>query len=565
MQKGRVIIASALSIALAMVGVMSTTAGAQTAPPITVNAKGAGTPPPGSGLGTKAALENPKCNADAIKGYGVFSFVRENDGPLCVAPAPKDNGGATYRGVTADTIKVVVINMNDEQLAAHRKNGNALPKNAASGTEGSFEAAVLDGWAVNSAVYETWGRTVEFKFMTSSGSDEASQRADAIAVKAEKPMFVIDNLSSGLSTLAGVLAADKYVVWSFGTNADDAKKQAPYRWGATDATATSINAAEFIGKQLKGGKAQYAGDDLKTKPRTYGAVVSSGADSAPLVAALKKQGVTLAVPPLEYTSNGSLSGDPAMAQQEAPAIISKLKDSGVTTVALFTDLAVTKALTVAAASQEYTPEWMITGSSYQDISLLARGYDQEEWSHAFGFSNLPPLIVGDVTVTPNAWYWGTGNGTYDVSTQNNINFLAQAIHYAGPKLNPTNVQKGLFSTPARYGAAGNDPATLQLAWGKTAGLPDPSYFARGGDFAPVWYDPNTTGSSQIYPTVAKGVTQYVNGAKRYIAGTWPTAKFKFFNPSGAVVSFSSPPVNYGPVVPCEGCPSSGGAGTASAA
>jgi hypothetical protein len=376
-------------------------------------------------------------------------------------------------------------------------------------------------------------------------------------------MFVIDNLPSGLGTLAAVLAADKYTVFSFATKTEDAAKQAPYRWATTDSTATSVNAAEFIGKQLKGGKAQYAGDDLKSEPRKYGAVVPNGIDFAPFVAALKKQGVTLAVPPLEYTANGSLTGDPALSAQEAPALVAKLKDAGITTTVLFTDLGMTKALTTAAGTQEYVPEWMITGSSYQDISLLARNYDQSEWSHAFGFSNLPPLVTGTTAVSVNDWYWGASNSTADVSTQNNVNWLSMAIHYAGPDLTPANVQKGLFSTPARYGAAGNDPATLQLAWGKTAGGAQPSYFGRGGDFAPVWYDPDTTGSSQIYPTVAKGVTQYVNGAKRYVAGTWPTAKFKYFNPAGAVVSFSSPPVDYGEIIPCEGCPSSGGSGTAS--
>jgi hypothetical protein len=565
MQKARVIIASALTIALAMVGVMSTTAGAQTAPPITVNAKGAGTPPPGSGLGTKAALENPKCNADAIKGYGVFPFVRENDGPLCVAPVPKDNGGATYRGVTADTIKVVLIVPNEEMVAAHRKAGNAVPKNTATGTEGSFEAAFRDAWTVLDQVYETWGRQVEFKVITSSGTDEASQRADAVTVKAEKPMFVMDVVASGLSTLAAVLAADKYVVFSFGTTSDDALKQAPYRWATTDQNATSINAAEFIGKQLKGGKAQYAGDDLKTESRKFATIAPSGVDIDPFLAGLKKQSVSLAIPPLEYTGNGSPTGDPAIAAQEAPAIISKLKDAGITTVALFTDLGMTKALTVAAASQEYTPEWMITGYQYQDISLLARSYDQGEWAHAFGFSNLVPSVPTGAVLSQNDWYWGAGNGTTDASTQNNVLWLASAIHYAGPKLTPANVEKGLFSVPARYGAAGNDPTSLQIAWGKTAGLPNPSHFDRGSDFAPVWYDPNTTGNSQVYPTSGKGVTQYVNGGKRYIGGTWPTAKLPFFNPSGAVVSYDSRPVDYGPVIACEGCPSSGGAGTASAA
>ena len=86
-------------------------------------------PPKGSGLGTTAALENPKCNADAVDGYGAFPMITENGGPFCVAPAPKDNGGSTYRGVTATTIKVTVVLQTAAQLAADKAAGVPAPKN----------------------------------------------------------------------------------------------------------------------------------------------------------------------------------------------------------------------------------------------------------------------------------------------------------------------------------------------------------------------------------------------------------------------------------------------------
>ncbi len=65
-------------------------------------------------------LENPKCNADAVEGWGTFSLVTENGGPFCVAPAPADNGGATYRGVTKNTVRAVVVLANEEQIAASK-------------------------------------------------------------------------------------------------------------------------------------------------------------------------------------------------------------------------------------------------------------------------------------------------------------------------------------------------------------------------------------------------------------------------------------------------------------
>ena len=115
-------------------------------------------------------------------------------------------------------------------------------------------------------------------FVTSSGSDEAAQRADAVTVKQMKPMFVIDG-TSGLSTLASVLAADKYIVFSYGTTTQESLDQQPYRWGQNDANAAIVNSAQFIGRQLAKKKAEFAGDTaMQSKPRTFGAVVPSNYD-----------------------------------------------------------------------------------------------------------------------------------------------------------------------------------------------------------------------------------------------------------------------------------------------
>ncbi|HEY7107070.1 MAG TPA: hypothetical protein VH986_11750 [Acidimicrobiia bacterium] len=84
----------------------------------------------------------------------------------------------------------------------------------------------------------------------------------------------------------------------------------------------------------------------------------------------------------------------------------------------------------------------------------------------------------------------------------------------------------------------------------------------GSDFAPVWYDPDTTGDSNIVKISGKGVEWYLDGARRYAAGTWPTKPFTFFDESGAVIELTTQPV---PLVPnpCTECPSTGGEGTPS--
>ena len=81
-------------------------------------APGTGKPPAGAGSTPPAAFANPLCRKDAGP-YGRLDFVVEGGGPVCVAvwKEGKDNGGATYQGVTKDTIKVVVLVPNEQQMA----------------------------------------------------------------------------------------------------------------------------------------------------------------------------------------------------------------------------------------------------------------------------------------------------------------------------------------------------------------------------------------------------------------------------------------------------------------
>ena len=86
---------------------------------------GAGKPVPGTGIGTKAAMDDERCNTGAQYGvYGRWDSSSVGMGPLCVRPfeAGDDNGGATSQGVTATSIKLVAVlpspSRGDAQAAA---------------------------------------------------------------------------------------------------------------------------------------------------------------------------------------------------------------------------------------------------------------------------------------------------------------------------------------------------------------------------------------------------------------------------------------------------------------
>ncbi len=81
---------------------------------------GAGPPVAASGMGTQAALDNPRCRHDdpTYGPYGRFDTTSVGGGSACVKAWKEgaDNGGATSQGVTKDRIKVVFFLPNEEQF-----------------------------------------------------------------------------------------------------------------------------------------------------------------------------------------------------------------------------------------------------------------------------------------------------------------------------------------------------------------------------------------------------------------------------------------------------------------
>ncbi|MEX1008721.1 MAG: hypothetical protein WD271_12870 [Acidimicrobiia bacterium] len=541
-------------------------AAAVSAPP------GAAKPNPGSGIGTAAALDNPKCTHDEPRFgvYGRFNSTVVGGGPVCVKPWKDgdDNGGATAPGVTMDRILVYAIIPNDQQLSMV---GGATPMNRVDNSKGTYQNAIHDYLLPLMQYYETWGRNIEMRFYVSTGQDEAAQRADAITIKAEKPFAVMDLAPTALDVFDTEMAKAKILVFGFSTTTQKALAQAPYRWGQSDTQAAASNSTEVIGKQLVHKKAKFGGDDVKSRTRKFGTVyIQDIIDVEQMKSNLKKYGGTIASE-ASYTANGSTIGDATSAQEQAPVIATKLKEAGVTTVILFTDVAMTRSLMDNATKQEWFPEWFFTGTVFHDLALLARSYPVEQSSHAFGISNVSPWVYPnpaaantlDGTKERLDWYWGEGVGTTASSPPQQILWLLSGIQAAGPKLTPKTFQQGLFSLPATGGAALGYPTGTMTGYGKNAGLPYDEYMQVGIDFGVVWWDPETSGPSQGTGTEAKGVGWYANDSKRFRSGTVPKRQFSWFDKATSVYKFDTRPTPT-PVYAgdCTGCPSQGGAGQA---
>src|SRR5262249_54734367 len=121
-----------------------------------------------------------------------------------------------------------------------------------------------------------------------------------------------------------------------------------------------------------------------------------------------------------YPADGSTQGDAALAQQQAPTIVQRMKDAGVTTVLNFTDMAMTIAMMNAATQQNWFPEWYFTGAGYLDLGVIAQAFPDDQAEHGFG-------------ITTSGYSFNAGN------------WLLAGIHYAGPNLSPNTWRQGLFS------------------------------------------------------------------------------------------------------------------------
>lgn len=552
MRKLSLSLASLILMAAALVAVPATPAGAAS------NAA--------AGIGTKAALASPLCDPATgrikIPAYLASVCVKE-------FKAGDNNGGATYQGVTKNTVKVVVY-VPPIDIQQNPPAGGQPPTNRSTGSKGTIQDSILDAQQALDGRYETWGRKIEYDFVTYSGTDEAAQRADAVTVVAKKPFAVVDSV--GASVFSTEIAKNK-IVMAFGSTGSEAANlaQQPYRFTGADADLQGKNIAAWLGKQIAGKKAQFAGDpSFQKKTRSFGLLYTdapgSGAniDLDRLNAEFAKQGVPKMAAEIAFTSPSDSSQAVAAAQDQAPVLVAKLKDAGVTSVILMGSSTIVGPMTKAATANDYKPEWIMTGWAYQELSLYAGQYDQDEWAHAFGMVWFAPYAkdqAGAVTAENVVnWYWGSNKGTTYSGGMPAVYFINQGVQLAGPKLTATSFRDGEFAQPGSGGAFVSQVTTQGNKVGDL-GLGYPEYSLLGPkDFALVWYDPKAEGLGNIIGNQQTGNYEYLDGGKRYTLTTWPKGQPKFFTKQSTdVVNYTtSPPKDIPPQYPCTGCPSQGG-------
>jgi hypothetical protein len=389
-----------------------------------------------------------------------------------------DNGGATTRGVTKDTVTVALRQTADPDLSS------TISKITGSDLIDSTEDAIRTAQGLVdyfNARFQFYGRKLKLvpyqghgaltREFLGAGQEQAN--ADAIKVASEIGAFAD---ATGLSEpYSDALARQR--VMAFGAPYMSRQwfvDRRPYAWSTfTDCSLVAMSNSDWLNKRVMGKPAKYAGGDLQNKQRKVGIVVPDNPQY--------QQCLHDALNQLHSAGNDAItinySLDLASLSNQAASIVAKLKAAGVTSVACATDPILPVFLTAKAHEQGYYPEWLVQGTAFTDTDVAGQLYDQTEWTHAFGISTLGPQLPERAGLGYNAYKAVRADEpAHSVELiYYQLYMIAMGVQLAGPALTPASFERGMFAYPGGTGEAGT--------WGF-----GPGHYTPTQDFKEIWWD-----------------------------------------------------------------------------
>ena len=373
--------------------------------------------------------------------------------PPCVT-FQGDNGGATYRGVTGDSIKATYRIIPGEK--GFQQTLADLAGASLSDTPETVKNTVTALAEYFSKRFEFYGRSLQFQFYDGTGSNtnellgkgRDKAEADAETVKELAPFA---DMSATSEPYADALARRGII--GFGTpylSRQWHEQRAPFAWSlATDGTRVSELAAEYANKRLYGKPAvlrrrRPQGQDPQvrhhSRPRTPGTRSRSTTPRRITQEAGNDPGL-----------NVKYQLDLSTMSNQANNIIPKLKNEGITTVICGCDPMLPVFLSGEANREQYYPEFIIVGTALTDADIVGQLWDQNFASHAFGVSSLEPFVPPTQTIAYEAFKSVRPNDEPAFSVDliyYQMYMMAIGIQGAGPDLNPGNLRGRHVQLPA---------------------------------------------------------------------------------------------------------------------
>jgi hypothetical protein len=462
----------------------------------------------------------------------------------CFAPFTGDNGGATAPGVTADEITIVYYEgQQTDPIIAYITDAVQVDD-----TNGDQFATMKELVRYYETYFELYGRTVNLVTFEGTGNatDEVAARADAAQIALEFKPFAVFGGPALTSAFADELAAHQVICIGCtpGQPASFYSDRDPYVWGLDGSPTQKKNhVVEFLTKQIIGKNATHGGNAVKDQPRKLGLLYLENSGAAKELA--DAFAADMAAAGSQFAEVIAYQLDPTTIQATATQVITKLKAAGVTTVVFSGDPVAPRDFTKEATAQEYFPEWVISASTLVDVTAFARTYDQEQWKHAFGVTQLAARTPTDQIGSFFYYKWFTGadppaDGSIGVISPNPALFFA-VLQGAGPNLTPETFRDAAFALPGTSdGLVISQPF---LSYGDHGYWPDNDYLGVD-DATAIWWDPAATGPDEIRKD-GVGMYEFVDGGQRYLPGEWPAVD-KMFDPAGAVSIYTSPPPGEAP-------------------
>ena len=452
--------------------------------------------------------------------------------PACFAPFEGDNGGATARGVTEDSINIVYWRWMEDDFILNYITGPIANDDSNSDAEESLRG-MLEYYET---YYETYGRSVNLIFYEGTGliSDAVSARADAVKIAEEYDPFMVWNGPTLTNAFEDELVSRGIACLSCGPSQtiDYYRENDPLAWAfGMSGVQANLLASEYVGKQLAGRNAVYAGDsDYQNSPRVFGRLwIESGEAAVENEAEFQE---LLAGYGVDVAESVAFTLDPASLQEQASSAIAKFKASGVTTVMFSGDPISPRDFTREATAQGYFPEWVHIGSVLADTNIFARTYDQDQWANAFGITTLAARVDPTISGAPFRYKWFFGEPAPADDSLGVIDpwpaTFYPIIQGIGPNLTYENWKEALD-------IADPTPQTLtsgSFSWGVTGRWPaELEYdFFGGDDITVFWWDTTKEGLDEA-DTLAPGMYFFADGGQRYLLGEIPEEDIVLFDRS----------------------------------
>ena len=513
----------------------------------TVSSSGA--PMPGSGAAGSAqpstSKNAPPPTADSAApagptrgGVECRAGVRQFDSAYAAPCRPRwtgSNGGATNRGVTADSVKIVLRGYGDSPDNVFLKQVVAQGGFAPEEVTAPVRRVFADYF---NRTYELYGRRVIFDEYTSNGSmfkelfgeGREVACADAAAIAEERKAFgvlpafaAVGPGGSGLAAFSDC-AVERRLLLPVGTVLAPEtwfRRAHPYAWGVQpDCERIALQYAEYVGKRLAGRPARFARDPLFTAaPRVFGLMTVDGGFrpcSDLLQAELEKRyGVRIAS---RYNYGAGAGNDPSVLPRQAAQAVVQFKAAGVTTLVMFGDAFTFANITSHARSQRWGPEWVIHGVGNMDNEGFARLFDQDRVNgHLFGTSFIgSPTRYQGPTSEPARLYKQLTGKSLPQGTDGDYYTLVHTFNLlqnAGPTLTPETIATGVGSLPP-----GGAPHFDLGGWNfrtRPDGVVGLDHTAMD-DAREVYWDGDATGADG-----KKGTFVATYSGRRFAPGQWP--------------------------------------------